>query len=733
MTAASINGPYTPSSVISVQGSLVSTTGATGPKGDTGAVGPIGPKGDPGAPGQAGVQGPAGIQGLPGVAGAQGPIGPQGAQGLQGEIGPQGLAGATGATGSGVLNGPTGPTAGNGNPGDFWLDTNSKILYGPKGATAWPESGVLLAGATGASGATGAAGATGAPGATGATGAPGANGSVGAQGQQGPTGPNIVSNSTTTNLTGLLKGTGSAVTTAEAGTDYLTSIGLTAPSIFSVTGSPLTANGSLTLGLATQAPNTVLAGPASGADAQPSFRKLGSSDLSPQWYAAAAGTGDVNTVDLTPAATSLATGLEVNFMPIAANTQVAPTLDVNGLGAKTIVKLGGAPLQANDLTTGAIAKVIYDGVNWQLQNPQTSANGTVTNVTASAPLSVATGSSTPVISIPQASGSASGYLSSSDWTTFNNKGTVTSVGVTAPITNTGTASAPVIAIPQASGSVAGYLSPTDWSTFNSKGNGTVTNVTASGPLSVATGTTTPAISIQQAASGTNGYLSSTDWNTFNNKGSGTVTDVTASAPLSSTGGTTPQISLSNSGVTAGTYHSANATITVDATGRITAVTTFAYKIGDMGPGGGYIFFVDKEDQYPTFTYLEVSPNLGNDVWCDNVSTSIAGASGWDANAVGRGQDNTTAMLGICSSGAANLANAYSSPNGTNDWFLPSEGELMLMYTNMRQVGVGNFVSDYHWSSTQYDTSAAWTRHSYFGNISSLLKSVPAHVRAVRAF
>ena len=218
-----------------------------------------------------------------------------------------------------------------------------------------------------------------------------------------------------------------------------------------------------------------------------------------------------------------------------------------------------------------------------------------------------------------------------------------------------------------------------------------------------------------------------------------VTNVTAAAPLSSTGGTTPQISLSNSGVTAGTYHSANATITVDATGRLTAVTTFTYKIGDQGPGGGYIFFVDKEDQYPTFTYLEVSPtditSLGSEVpWCDVLTSSIAGASGWNANAVGRGQTNTTAMLGICTSGAANTADSYSSLNGTNDWFLPSEGELMLMYTNLRQAGVGGFDSIIgYWSSTEFDDNLALSQYFVDGRQYFNFKYTTFAVRAVRAF
>jgi hypothetical protein len=56
--------------------------------------------------------------------------------------------------------------------------------------------------------------------------------------------------------------------------------------------------------------------------------------------------------------------------------------------------------------------------------------GTVTSVTASAPLSATPGNA-PNLSIPQATGSQDGYLDSADWTTFNNKGNGTVTSITA--------------------------------------------------------------------------------------------------------------------------------------------------------------------------------------------------------------------------------------------------------------------------------------------------------------
>lgn len=79
-----------------------------------------------------------------------------------------------------------------------------------------------------------------------------------------------------------------------------------------------------------------------------------------------------------------------------------------------------------------------------------------------------------------------------------------------------------LGITQATSSVSGYLSFTDWNTFNNKASGSNTiNVTA--PITGGGAIdTNPTISITQATTSTNGYLSSTDWNTFNNKISAVV-------------------------------------------------------------------------------------------------------------------------------------------------------------------------------------------------------------------
>ena len=72
-----------------------------------------------------------------------------------------------------------------------------------------------------------------------------------------------------------------------------------------------------------------------------------------------------------------------------------------------------------------------------------------------------------------------------------------------------------ISIPAATTSVSGHLTSTDWTTFNGKEN----VLTFSAPLSRATNT----ISMPSATTSVSGHLTSTDWNTFNGKIGGTGT------------------------------------------------------------------------------------------------------------------------------------------------------------------------------------------------------------------
>lgn len=217
---------------------------------------------------------------------------------------------------------------------------------------------------------------------------------------------------------------------------------------------------------------------------------------------------------------------------VAATDYVAPSAyaSANGLTMATARLLG-----RTTASTGAAEEISVAGGLTLSAGTLTGASGTVTSVTGTSPV-VSSGGATPAISMPAATTSVNGYLTSTDWTTFNNKGsgTVTSVTGTAPVVSSGGAT-PAISMAAATTSVNGYLTSTDWTTFNNKGSGTVTSVaaltlgTTGTDLSstVANGTTTPVITLQvpTASASNRGALSAADWTTFNSKGSGSVTSV----------------------------------------------------------------------------------------------------------------------------------------------------------------------------------------------------------------
>ena len=107
------------------------------------------------------------------------------------------------------------------------------------------------------------------------------------------------------------------------------------------------------------------------------------------------------------------------------------------------------------------------------------------------------------VPIRQSSASSNGWLSSTDWTTFNSKqpaGTyVTSVTGTAPVVSSG-GTTPAISMAAANGSTNGYLTSADWTTFNGKAPAVTYTSTY---IPYGQGTTTPAQSANLAFDGTN--------------------------------------------------------------------------------------------------------------------------------------------------------------------------------------------------------------------------------------
>lgn len=82
-------------------------------------------------------------------------------------------------------------------------------------------------------------------------------------------------------------------------------------------------------------------------------------------YAADAGSTDAYAITVVPAITAYATGQVFTFKANTANTGDA-TLNVCGLGAKTLKKNATATLETGDIAANQIVLVEYDGTNMQL-------------------------------------------------------------------------------------------------------------------------------------------------------------------------------------------------------------------------------------------------------------------------------------------------------------------------------------------------------------------------------
>src|ERR1017187_4709404 len=116
-------------------------------------------------------------------------------------------------------------------------------------------------------------------------------------------------------------------TGSSSGSGTVTSVGLTLPNIFSVSGSPVTTTGSLTATLATQAANLVFAGPTTGADAAPTFRLLVAADIPALPY----GTGTVTSVSVVSANGFAGTVATATTTPaITLTTTITGILSGNG-------------------------------------------------------------------------------------------------------------------------------------------------------------------------------------------------------------------------------------------------------------------------------------------------------------------------------------------------------------------------------------------------------------------
>jgi len=125
----------------------------------------------------------------------------------------------------------------------------------------------------------------------------------------------------------------------------------------------------------------------------------------------------------------------------------------------------------------------------------------------------------------------------------------------------------------------------------------------------------------------------------------------------------------------------------------------SYKIGEKGPGGGMVFYASGG------VYKECSGELGEGDW----------------------------------SNAMEMTKEFQGGGFTN-WRLPNKGELNDMYKNLSKKGLGGFVDEYYWSSSEgtsmlrsHGIKSAWYQNLVNGDQVDGAQEFSLMVRAVRAF
>jgi hypothetical protein len=196
-----------------------------------------------------------------------------------------------------------------------------------------------------------------------------------------------------------------------------------------------------------------------------------------------------------------------------------------------------------------------------------------------------------------------------------------------------------------------------------------------------------------------------------------------------------------------------------------------YVMGDIGPGGGTVYYVDyagfSSPGAPCGTscnYLEFAPKTWSGSttdpiyqWSSNTSAfavdirtpEVYSSGSYIGNgAIGAGYMNTKNMLTTNAttgytadtSGAAYRVSQYAGPTGgtAGQWHLPSYNELYRMYTWSSGVraglaGAGTYDVERYWSSSEGSTTTAAQLRVDAGGYSYRSKSETLRVRPVRVF
>jgi len=157
----------------------------------------------------------------------------------------------------------------------------------------------------------------------------------------------------------------------------------------------------------------------------------------------------------------------------------------------------------------------------------------------------------------------------------------------------------------------------------------------------------------------------------------------------------------------------------------TTTSAPALAIG-MSYAGGIIFDLDSTGQHG----LVCAPSDQGAYQWGCYGADIPNTS----TAMGTGATNTANIVAVCAQRpiAASVC-ADLVLNGYSDWYLPSIGEVQMMYSRLHLQGLGGFGGSWYWSSSQLNPGGAWDMDFGNGNVDYRNKFNDDQVRAVRAF
>jgi hypothetical protein len=194
--------------------------------------------------------------------------------------------------------------------------------------------------------------------------------------------------------------TNTLTASATSGGTFLSSVGLadtsTAP-IFTVSNSPLTANGAIDITLKNQNAAVVFAGPATGGAAQPTFRALAATDVPTLAYVTSIGSSNLSIGGTAAVPTVNLSGTQVTNIGLGGTALQAASVTNSVTGNGT----AGSPLQLSG-DSATPGNSFYYGTNSSgTKGYFTLASGTVTSLTGTAnQIAVSTSTGAVTLSFP---------------------------------------------------------------------------------------------------------------------------------------------------------------------------------------------------------------------------------------------------------------------------------------------------------------------------------------------